>query len=59
LVVLVVVLMLVRGRKEPVRASGPVPPPASQPQPMLSRCPSCGLPVEGTQFCGHCGRRLF
>ncbi|MDD1755520.1 MAG: clostripain-related cysteine peptidase [Methanomassiliicoccales archaeon] len=58
-VVLVIVLLLARGRKGPARQAGQVPPPASQPAQTPTRCPNCGAPVEGTQFCGHCGRKLY
>jgi hypothetical protein len=55
----IAVLVLARGKKSSTRQAGQVPPPVSQPQQMQARCPNCGGLVEGTQFCGHCGRKLY
>ena len=57
------VLVLVLGRRSDARSrSGRGIPPMTQPGPHpqldSGRCPNCGASIEGTQFCGNCGRRL-
>ncbi|MCU0861717.1 MAG: fibronectin type III domain-containing protein, partial [Methanomassiliicoccales archaeon] len=53
-VVAVLVVLLSRGKRSRAQA----PPGQGQLAYSQGRCPSCGAPVQGQQFCGNCGRRL-
>jgi hypothetical protein len=56
---IVVFLLLARGRKTPSREAGSAGvPPGPPPPPPQVRCPICGAPDIGLQFCSNCGAKL-